>query len=81
MDTKSPRDLREIMRDEMVMRDKIAALLQEGPKTIPEIAGGLGTPSYEVQLWIMAMRRYGTVEAMPKKRSDDYFRYGLKAKV
>ena len=77
----SPRDLREIMRDEMVMRDRIAALLEDGPKTIPEIAEGLGRPSYEVQLWVMAMRRYGTVEAMPKGRADDYFSYGLKAKA
>ena len=74
------RDLREIMRDEMVMRDRIVALLGDGPKTIPDIAAGLSRPSYEVQLWVMAMRRYGVLEALPKSKADDYFTYGLKAK-
>ncbi len=81
MESKSPRDLREIMRDELVMRDRIAGLLEHGPKTIPEIADSLGCPSYEAQLWVMAMRRYGTIDALPKGRGDDYFTYGLKAQA
>jgi len=81
MESKSPRDLREIMRDELVMGDKIAGLLEEGPMTIPEIAERLGSPSYEVQLWVMAMRRYGKIDALPKGRGDDYFTYGLKAQA
>ncbi|MEJ2076800.1 MAG: MarR family transcriptional regulator [Acidobacteriota bacterium] len=81
MENKTPRDLREIMRDEMVMSDKIAGVLADGPKTIPEIADSLGCPSYEVQLWVMAMRRYGKIDALPKGRADDYFQYGLKAKA
>jgi len=78
MENKPPRDLGEIMRDEMVMRGKITDLLKDGPKTIPEIAEGLGKPTYEVQLWVMAMRRYGKLDAEPKGRGDDYFSYALK---
>ena len=37
MATQAPRGLREVMRDEMVMRPRITAALREGPKTIPEI--------------------------------------------
>ena len=33
-----PRNPAEIMRDEMVMRPRIAAVLADGPKTIPAIA-------------------------------------------
>lgn len=75
----SPRDLREVMRDEMVMRPRIAAALREGPKTIPELAEALRCPGREVMLWIMAMRRYGAVEELPKERAEDYYRYRLAA--
>ena len=78
MENRPIRDLTEIMRDEMVMQDKIIDLLKDGPKTIPEIAEKLGKPTYEVQLWVMAMRRYGKLDAEPKDRSDDYFSYALK---
>lgn len=75
MSDEAVRGFGEILRDEMVMRDRIASLLREGPKTIPEIAGALGFPVREVTLWVMAMRRYGSVEELPKPKVDDYFRY------
>lgn len=71
------RPLAEVLRDEMVMKDRILALLREGPKTIPELAEALGFPPREVTLWVMAMRRYGALEELPKPKADDYFRYGL----
>ena len=71
------RDRSEIMRDEMVMQDRIAALLHEGPKTIPEIAEALHCPAPEVTLWVMAMRRYGTLAELPKGKAEDYYQYGL----
>ncbi len=67
----------EVVRDEMVMRDRIAAVLREGPKTIPEIAAGLSRPSREVTFWVMALRRYGVLEELPKPKADDYYRYRL----
>ena len=77
MENRTVRDLCEVLRDEMVMRPRIAALLREGPKTIPEIAVALDCPGYEVALWVMSMRRYGSLEELPKAKADDYFRYGL----
>ena len=70
------RPLAEVLRDEMVMRDRILALLGEGPRTIPELAEALACPPREVTLWVMAMRRYGALEELPKPRADDYFKYG-----
>jgi predicted Rossmann fold nucleotide-binding protein DprA/Smf involved in DNA uptake len=72
------RDLNEVMRDEMVMRDRIIDLLREEPRTVPEIAEALGAPSREVMIWVMAMWRYGVVTEMEKARTDDYFSYRLK---
>jgi predicted transcriptional regulator len=77
----SPRLRAEMLREEMVMRDRIAALLDHGPLTIPEIAEQLGRPSPEVVCWVMAMRRYGMVEEEGKADADGYFTYALKAKA
>ena len=75
MGTERRRDPSEVMRDEMLMRGKIADLVREEPRTIPEIAEALGCPAREVTLWVMALRRYGVLEEMPKAKADDYYRY------
>jgi len=77
MNSVAPRPLAEVLRDEMIMQDRIAAALRDGPKTIPEIAALLGAPGREVTQWVMAMRRYGRLEERPKPKADDYFQYEL----
>ena len=77
MGTERRRDPSEVMRDEMLMKEKIASLLREGPRTIPEIADALRRPAREVTLWVMALRRYGALEEIPKPKADDYYRYRL----
>jgi len=67
----------EILRDEMVMKDRILALLAGGGRTIREIAASLEYPDDEVTLWIMAMVRYGTLDEVPKGRGDDYYQYTI----
>ena len=79
MEKKVTRDLAEVLRDEMYMRDRITNLLREGPKTVLEIAAELGYPSHEVMMWIMGMRRYGIIIEMPKERADDYYQYKLRS--
>ena len=78
MERTSKRNLAEILRDEMYMRDRISIILRQSPKTVPEIAVELGCPSDEVILWLMGMRRYGLVEELPKSKSDDYYKYKLR---
>jgi hypothetical protein len=73
----SLRNLGEVLRDELVQRDRVAALLRTGPRTIPEIAAALHAPPVEVTKWVMAMRRYGRVRELPKSRSDDYYQYAV----
>lgn len=67
------RDVREIIRDEMLMRAKILAALQEEPMTVPEIAQAIGRPSHEVMYWVMGMRKYGQVAET--EEDDGYFKY------
>ncbi len=71
------RDMLDIAQDEMVLRDRIASILAEGPKTIPELAETLGRPSREVMIWLFGMRRYGLIEEIGRADVDGYFRYEL----
>jgi predicted Rossmann fold nucleotide-binding protein DprA/Smf involved in DNA uptake len=77
MRSEGKRGLAEVLRDEMVMKDRIVDLLREEPKTIPELAEALGYPSHEVLLWVMALWRYGTVAEMKRGRNEEYFKYTL----
>ena len=74
------RDAREIIRDEMLMRDRLLAALRDGPKTVPEIAQAMGSPMNEVMYWVMAARRYGYVEESKQPTEDEYYQYALTEK-
>ena len=39
------RDVREVVREEPVMRARILTVLADGPLTIPEIAAAIGAPA------------------------------------
>lgn len=77
MEKTEMRNLPEVLRDEMVMRDRICDLLKKNPMTIPQLAEALGTPGWETTAWIMSMRRYNLITELPKSRAEDYFQYAL----
>jgi predicted transcriptional regulator len=65
------------MRDEMAVRHRVLAALEDGPKTIPDIAAAIDLPSHEVMYWVMAARRYGLVKESVQPNADEYFEYAL----
>jgi hypothetical protein len=69
------REVREIVREEPLMRTRILEYLEGEPHTVPEIAAALGRPSHEAMYWVMGMRRYGWVREIPGVGQDGYFRY------
>lgn len=71
------RDLREIIRDEMMMRDKILSILKDGPKTVPEISEAIGYPSHEVMYWVMGMRKYAFLSETGEVTDEGYHTYKL----
>ncbi len=71
------RAMLDIAQDEMIMRDRIADLLADGRRTIPELAEALGAPTREVTVWLFGMRRYGLVEEIGRADVDGYFQYEL----
>jgi DNA-binding IclR family transcriptional regulator len=68
------RDIREVIREEPLVRDRLLGLLRDGPLTVPELAGASGLPAGEVLIWMMTMRKYGYVTERDAA-GDGYYRY------
>lgn len=68
------RDVREIVREEPLVRSRILAALAAGPCTVPEIAAAIGAPENETMLWVMGMRKYGLLTDLPEP-AGDYYRF------
>jgi predicted Rossmann fold nucleotide-binding protein DprA/Smf involved in DNA uptake len=73
--TPGERSVREIVRDEQVMRRRILAALADGPLTVPELAAVLERPSHEVMFWVMGLRKYGWLAEIKEVTDEGYFRY------
>jgi len=69
------RDVREIVRDEQVMRRRILAALADGPLTVPEIAQAVERPTHEVMFWVMGLRKYGWLAEIKEVNDEGYFSY------
>ncbi|HOU29330.1 MAG TPA: MarR family transcriptional regulator [Thermoleophilia bacterium] len=69
------RDVREVVRDEQVMRRRILEVLAGGPMTVPEIAAAVERPTHEVMFWVMGLRKYGWVAEIKEVDDDGYYRY------
>ncbi len=69
------RDVREVIREEPVMRARILAALNDGPLTVPQIAQAIDAPTHEVVFWVMGMRRYGWLAEIKGSDADGYFQY------
>jgi predicted Rossmann fold nucleotide-binding protein DprA/Smf involved in DNA uptake len=75
------RDVREIVREEPVMRARILAALRDGPLTVPEIAQAIDAPTSETVIWVMGMRRYGWLAEIKGATVDGYFQYERTGRV
>jgi predicted Rossmann fold nucleotide-binding protein DprA/Smf involved in DNA uptake len=69
------RDVREVVRDEQVMRRRILDALANGPLTVPEIAAAVDRPSHEVMFWVMGLRKYGWVAEIKEVTDEGYYHY------
>ncbi len=69
------RDVREIVRDEQVMRRHILTALSGGPLTVREIAAAVERPAHEVMFWVMGLRKYGWIAEIKEVTDEGYYRY------
>ena len=73
--TPGNRSVREIVRDEQVMRRRILAALEAGPLTVPELSSVLERPTHEVMFWVMGLRKYGWLAEIKEVTDEGYYRY------
>ena len=73
--SEQPRDTREVIREEPVVRRRILDALAAGPLTVPQIAAAIDAPTRETLMWVMGMRRYGYVREVKGATGDGYFQY------
>jgi len=69
------RDVREIIRDEHLMRRPILEAMADGPLTIPQIADAVGKPRHEVVCWVMGLRKYGHITEIKEADDDGFYPY------
>jgi predicted Rossmann fold nucleotide-binding protein DprA/Smf involved in DNA uptake len=69
------RDPREVVREEPIMRRRILDAVQDAPLSVPDIAAQIGSPTHEVMVWVMGMRRYGYLAEVKGSADDGYFLY------
>ena len=53
----------------------LSELLEDGPRTVPELAAAMDCPSHEVLFWVMGMRRFGRLREISGATDEGYFRY------
>jgi len=70
-----PRELMDRNRRQNKIRKNITAALDEGSKTVPEIARQVELPMHEVFWYVMGMKKYGKV--VEAEQVDGYFKYAL----
>jgi hypothetical protein len=69
------RDVREVVRDEQVMRRRILEVLAGEAMTVPEIAEAIERPTHETMFWVMGLRKYGWIAEIKEVNDDGYYRY------
>jgi len=73
------RPLRQALRDEMYLKDRIISTLKESPKTIPQIQEALGEyPIHEVVYWVAALWRFKVLEETGKPDFEGFYTYELR---
>lgn len=78
--SREARDLEQVCRAEMGNHARILSVLEDGEKTVSEVADALSLPVSEVMVWMMGMRRYGLVVESAQPNDDDYFTYRIAAR-
>ena len=64
-----------LLKDQKDIRRQLVKTLQDGPKTIPELAVALNLPTHEVLWHVTAMKKYDL--AAEAGMSGEYFLYQL----
>ncbi len=77
---KVPNELIEYMKKSNEIRTKIIKILNDSPKTVPEISKELGMDASTVFYYVATYVKYGILEPV-EKTEDGYYKYKVKVKT
>ncbi len=77
---KVPNELIEYMKKSNEIRTKIIKVLNDGPKTVPEISRELSMDTSTVFYYVATYVKYGILEP-GEKNEDGYYKYKVKVKT
>jgi predicted transcriptional regulator len=66
---------RALLKEQQAKRKAIQEALEEGPKTVPEVADLTGFASHDVMWHMMAMKKYDLIKEL--ELDGEYYRYQL----
>ncbi|MFO7723211.1 MAG: hypothetical protein R6V49_08325 [Bacteroidales bacterium] len=75
---KVPEEAKQLRKIYSDARKTLMKALEDGGKTIPELAKATGMPVHEVTYYLMTLRKYGDVATGEVDDDDAYFYYELK---
>ncbi|HEY44790.1 MAG TPA: winged helix-turn-helix domain-containing protein [Anaerolineae bacterium] len=64
-----------LLKEQQAKRKAIRKALEEGPRTVPEVADLTGFASHDVMWYVMAMKKFGLIEEL--EMDGEYYRYQL----
>ncbi len=68
----------DLLKEQQAVRKALrAALREQSPQTIPQLAAVTGVPPHEVLWHLAAMKKYGLVEEAGMDEADEYYLYRL----
>ncbi len=77
---KVPEEVRENLKKFNRIKKKILEALQEGPRTVPEIASAVGLSTPDTLWYLMTLLKYGEVKTGEPDEMEEYFTYQLAKK-
>lgn len=68
-----------LLKEQQAFRKRLREAMQDGPKTIPQIAAAASLPADQVLWHVMAMKKYDLVREVGK--DGEYYKYALAKEV
>jgi predicted transcriptional regulator len=67
----------ELLKEQQATRKKLQSSLQDGPRTVPQLAEETGIPAHQVLWYVATMKKYGMVEEVGLDDDEEYYLYSL----
>jgi len=67
----------ELLKEQQANRKKLQHALQDGPRSVPQLAHETGIPAHQVLWYVATMKKYRLVEEAGLDEDEEYYLYSL----